>query len=292
MRLAVLDFGVVYIQHSAMPEKKEKLEKKPEYVNKDVACLNVDVCKIWTKITVAKNTALGHKEFLCGFCAQDRDAVNTREIARLRKIIDEKIDGLKATITNELDKFKTDLAQPSTSSAAVRSNPIPPRNTSLNVIVTGMEEETGTWGERQEMLKNNVCTILQDHQEVAEDVVADYRRIGKYMSERRRPIIVTLRSVWTKRKVLAQNRRIKESGRNLGYRVSEDRPLPPAHRKLRAEAWRLNEEIRRQAEEIGTAITTSYSARSGKLVKFVKQRGRWHGEEVDRSDSGSEPDLD
>lgn len=267
--------------------------KKQEWIDKQVACVNVDSCNVWSKIVVAKNTALAMRSFLCGFCAHDRDAAKNREIARLKKILDEKIDGIKNTITSELDKFKTEFSAATTRPEPQNIGRHASTGGSLNIIITGVPEETGNnRPERQENLRTTVCDIMQEHETVAEEVVADYRRLGRFDKDRKRPIIVSLTSVWTKRKVLAKHQELKANS-NLTYRIKEDRPSTPEFRRAKARAWELNQEIKKKAERSNKVVECSYSGRNdGSVVKYEKRAGRWHRVQDDDDEYVSAPESE
>lgn len=146
----------------------------------------------------------------------------------------------------------------------------------LNVLIFGLEEEQGTWEKRREELDNKVCRVMREMDCKAEETVTDYRRIGKYQDNKKRPILITLGSVWTKRKVSANYKRLVNSDQAPEYVVKDDVPLTPAFKAAKLEARRKNDEIKEKATKSGKARMVSFSAqRDGSVVKYEKKGGVW-----------------
>ena len=149
----------------------------------------------------------------------------------------------------------------------------------LNAIVIGLPEENGkTPSERNVQLEQKVCNITETLNCNAKQTIADFHRIGKPMSGKRRPVIIKFLNIWDKRTFISEYQKTKHEI-HLNYFIKEDRPLSENHKEAKAEAKRLNDEELVKARNEKRNVTYSYSGRSdGTVVKYVLNNGRWSRE--------------
>ena len=149
----------------------------------------------------------------------------------------------------------------------------------LNVIVIGLPEETGeTPAERTTQLEFKVCNVAETVKCNPKMAIADYYRLGKYSSEKRRPILVKLSNIWEKRKMLAEFQKIRAEsrGREPHFLIKEDRPMTQKHKEARDQARTLNEKEKMKAQKEKRSITASFSGRSdGSVVMYNLIQGKW-----------------
>ena len=139
------------------------------------------------------------------------------------------------------------------------------------------EEKQGTFGERKTELETTVKGIMETLGCRPDSAVAMFYRLGKYDSNRRRPILLRMTTMWEKRKALLGFQGLKGTGqRRLPFFLKEDRPLTEIHKKAKEEAAKLNAAEQKKARRENREVVISYSGRDdGNVVEYQFRDGGW-----------------
>ena len=199
----------------------------------------------------------------------------------LKKLVNDKIESMKTYFNEKLDSLKLDL-QPTTVNHPVvknvNSTPMFNPDRHLNVVMFGCKEEEETDSKRRfDLISRTVTSNLREIGIDAEPSIRDFFRRGKQTPGKNRPIILRASNIWEKRKILASYRSQKAQ-KNLGFTVLEDHPLNPALKELKVKARKLNEDLKKEAENKQTMVTKSFSARENGLITFHLRNGKWQQE--------------
>ena len=158
----------------------------------------------------------------------------------------------------------------------------------LTLVLFGIEEpKQENPKERFGKLKDDVTRTLDQINVKPEETITNYRRIGRYDSIKKRPIILQINSIWSKNYIL---QRYSDSKKNnqLNFTLAPNVPITRQDANARAKAKQLNEEEKSKSSHEDREVNISYSAKpNGSILVYKKDGNEWSKSDELKTDSTS-----
>lgn len=143
----------------------------------------------------------------------------------------------------------------------------------LTLVFYGIKEsEQSDYQQRFLELKNSVAEILEKLNCSLETNVTYFQRLGKFSTQKNRPVLLKLNSVWTKRTILSEFEKAKSEGTFVHpqLKISTYRIRTGTFEAAKKKAWTMNEAEKQTAESENSMIKTSYSAQQNGDINVFK----------------------
>lgn len=268
-------------QHNAInsSEFESKLQKLEEQFNRRLADVISDFSSrvealettnddLRGRISVLENRDLNHKEYYQTTTKNEFMRMKPTIIKETYEQIEkDKLKSLKPEIISESIKQFNQQNKQTFKEAQTKDKP--------DLVIYGMKEkENSSPKERFEDLKNELVGCINTLKATTEDTVTNYFRLGKFASNKTRPIGLKVNSIWTKRKLLAEYSKQKKEGKTIPFTLKEYIPVTPDFIKAKIRAKALNDELK---EKNGfQECDVSYSARQdGSVIVYKKIDNKW-----------------
>ena len=149
-------------------------------------------------------------------------------------------------------------------------------SSSNELIIFGIaEQKASSPSHRFDMLHKDVTRCIEALGENTEDCVIDFHRVGKFQENKGRPIIIRVKSIWSKRKLLVEFNKQKANG-SANFVLKQRLTDSVEFRAARQRAKSLNDQERAKASAAGLPLHVSFSPRpNGSVVKFTFTDNKW-----------------
>lgn len=187
------------------------------YIVERHATLDANIGRLTTELTELKQS-IGTSVAINGGSLIDQSFIN------LVSSLSDKFESFQSSVNSRIDSLNNICSNLSTSGTSVpQTHAHDEIDRSLNIIIFGVAEnrDASIW-------RTSVDDILRHV--VGRDVdIVDLFRLGQFRAEKRRPVLVKLRTVWDRRLILQSSRKLKSYTEKVF--ISPDEPVEVRRQK-------------------------------------------------------------